>query len=216
MREVVRRVACTRRRCKNGTPARVLGQAILIGLTDAGLLGRGVRIIARFHRQVGPLGDAQVERIGRPSQPARAGDGLRRGCAGADLRSAVGERDAAIRRELKLGEARFGPGAEASLDAAEADPVMVSGVRGVVGLLARGAAGPQRMAAGPLQHRLGALRPERDRALGVPHPGLQHVAQTELDRVEAELAGDLVHHQLGRCQGFRPAVAARRAAVDGA
>jgi len=60
------------------------------------------------------------------------------------------------------------------------------------------------------------LRSERDRALGVPHPGLQHVAQTELDRVEAELAGDLVHHQLGRRQRFRPAVAARRTAVDGA
>jgi hypothetical protein len=52
--------------------------------------------------------------------------------------------------------------------------------------------------------------------LGVPHPGLQHVAQTELDRVEAKFAGDLVHHQLSRRQGFQPAVAARRAAVDGA
>ena len=93
---------------------------------------------------------------------------------------------------------------------------MFSGMRGVVGLLARGAPSPQRMAAGLLQHRLGALRSERDRALGVAHPGLQHVAQTELDRIEAKLAGDLVHHQLGRRQGFRPAVAARRAAVDGA
>jgi hypothetical protein len=128
----------------------------------------------------------------------------------------VGERDAPIRRELQLGEARFGPGAEAPLDAAEADPIMFSGMRGVVGPLARGAAGPQRMAASPLQHRLGALGSERNRALGVPHPGLQHVAQTELDRVEAEFAGDLVHHQLGRRQGFQSAVAARCAAVDGA
>src|ERR1700745_1644206 len=92
----------------------------------------------------------RVARIARPPQPARAGDGLRRGCAGADLRSAVGERDAPIRRELQLGEARFGPGAKAPLDAAEADPIMFSGMRGVVGLLARGAAGPQRMAAGLL------------------------------------------------------------------
>jgi hypothetical protein len=72
------------------------------------------------------------------------------------------------------------------------------------------------MVAGLLQHRLGPLRPERHRALGAPHPCLQHVTQTELDRIETELAGDLVHHQLGRRQGFQRPVAARRAAIDGA
>jgi hypothetical protein len=72
------------------------------------------------------------------------------------------------------------------------------------------------MGACRLQHRLRPLCAVRDRTLGVLHPGLQHVAQAELDRIEAELAGDLVDHQFGRRQGFQRAVAARRAAVDGA
>jgi hypothetical protein len=67
-----------------------------------------------------------------------------------------------------------------------------------------------------LQHGLGTLRAVRDRALGVLHSGLQHVAQTELDGIEAEFAGDLVDHQFRRRQGFQRAVPARRAAVDGA
>jgi hypothetical protein len=184
--------------------------AVLVGLAHR------VRIAARFHRQVGPVGDRHVEDIGRPPQPARGGNGLTRGRAGADLRPGVGGRNAPIRRKLHLGETGLRPRTEPPLDAAETHPIIFSGMLRVVDLLARGAAGPQRMRARLLQHGLGALRAVRDRALGVLHPGLQHVAQTELDGIEAKLASDLVHHQLGRRQGFQRAVAARRAAVDGA
>ena len=87
---------------------------------------------------------------------------------------------------------------------------------GVVGLFACGAAPPQSVGAGLFQHRLGALGADRDCTLGISHPGLQHVAQAELDGIETEFVGDLVHHQFGRRHRFQCAVAARRAAVDGA
>ena len=53
-----------------------------------------------------------------------------------------------------------------------------------------------------------------DRAERTAHAGLPHIAQPEVDRIEAELAGDLVDHQLGRGHGFERAEAPRRAAVD--
>jgi hypothetical protein len=54
------------------------------------------------------------------------------------------------------------------------------------------------MRPGLFQDRLGALRPERDRALAGLHSGLQHIVQTELDWIEGEFGGDFVDHQLGR------------------
>jgi hypothetical protein len=100
------------------------------------------RLQAFSRERVWPLGDRHVERIGRPPQPAHAGDGLTRRCAGADLRSAVRKGDAPVRRELHLGQAGFRPVAETALDAAETDPVIFSGMGRVVDLLAREAAGP--------------------------------------------------------------------------
>src|SRR5260221_14535107 len=104
-----------------------------------------MRIAACVHRQIRPFGDGEIERIGRPAQPARAGDGLARRSAGADLRAGVAEGDAAIWRHLDLGETGLRAIAEAPLDAAEADAVVPAGMPYLIGLLARGAAGPQLM-----------------------------------------------------------------------
>src|SRR5207237_8922390 len=102
--------------------------------------------------------------------------------------------------QLDLGEARLGAVAEAPLDAAEADAVVLARMGRVVALLARRPACPQCMRAGLFQYRLGALRAKRRRALGVLHAGFQDVALTKLDGIEAESARDLVDTDLGCCK----------------
>src|SRR6185369_6935988 len=106
-------------------PARVRRQPVLL------LLAHAMGIAARLHGKVGPVGDGEIERIGRPAEPARAGHGLARGGARADLRAGVAEGDAAVGRQLDLGETGLRAVAEAPLDAAETDAVVAAGMRGL-------------------------------------------------------------------------------------
>ena len=84
----------------------------------------------------------------------------------------------------------------------------------VVRVLARGPTGPKRMRACPLEYLVGADGTGWHRTLGVLHARFQNVAQAELDRVETEHFGDLVHHHLGRRHGLLRALATGGASND--
>jgi hypothetical protein len=76
------------------------------------------------------------------------------------------------RNELHLGEAGFRPVAKTPLDAAETDPVIFSGMGGVVSPLARGAAAPSLTFATAIYEGLfsgAAARPQHRRFHGLVH-----------------------------------------------
>jgi hypothetical protein len=124
--------------------------------------------------------------------------------------------DAAVFAQLHPGERGFRPGAEVFLHAAEADAIALAGMAALKLGLAFGALEPYLMLRRLFQHFIGADRTGRDRPLGVFHAGFQHVAQAELDRVNLQLGGQLIHHHLGGGHALQRAVTARRTGVDGA
>ena len=197
VREVVRRVGGARGRGEGRRPARVQRELVLLGLAH----GHG--IAARSHRQVGPLGHRQSSAsAGRPSQRARR----RHWPDEAPVpifRAAVTQVMLAVGRDLDLGETACAPSpksrwmhaeADAVTPARDASPRMASGARPV---------DPQRM-------RCRALSSTSRRAARRREPRLVHsscptsvrCASRNSIGVEAQRAGDLVDHQLGRGHGL--------------
>jgi hypothetical protein len=169
-----------------------------------------------FNRQLGPVRYSEFDLIGRRPEPTHASDGLARRRAGANFRRGVRQADCSIGRHFDLGKTGFRSGAEAPVARRKSNAVVFARMRGVIGTLAGSPALPQRMRLGFLQHGFAALDTVRDGALGRSHPGLQHIAQPKLDRIQAKFGRDLVHHQLGCGDRLGGAVAACRTAVEGA
>ena len=203
--EIVGRVAGTGCRCIGRAPARVLRQPVLLGLAHR------VRIAAGFHRQVGPVGDGEVEHIGRPPEPAHAGHRLTRGRARADFRAGVRERDAPVRCELDLGESGLGAQCRSVAGCSRTRPRNISrdARRRTPACAPRGRSTAHAPAPSPARPRRVACR--AGSRLGCSSfRSCNTLRRRNSIGIEAEFAGDLVDHQLGRRQGFQRAVAACR------
>lgn len=117
---------------------------------------------------------------------------LRGSAAGADLVGDVAHLEAAFGRDFDLCDAGLGAGAEVLLRSAEAHAVEHAGVGCFVLGLALGALDPQGLLRGQPQNLADAQMACRRGALGVLHAALEHVALTQLDRIQADFLGDLI------------------------
>ena len=139
---------------------------------------------------------------------------LRGSAAGADLVGDVAHLEAAFGRDFDLCDAGLGAGAEVLLRSAEAHAVEHAGVGCFVLGLALGALDPQGLLRGQLQNLADAQMACRRGALGVLHAALEHVALTQLDRIQADFLGDLIHQHLDVGHRLHGAVAAHGAGGD--
>ncbi|MNG91921.1 hypothetical protein D3C79_508390 [compost metagenome] len=126
----------------------------------------------------------------------------------------MAQADAPVAAELDAGHGGFGAGAEVFLTDGKAHTIPVVRVLGVHLLLARVAVAPPVVHGGLVENLVQAQGAGRDRALGVLHARLQRVGAAQVDGIDAQAPGDLIHHHFGGGHGLQGAVAAHRAGLD--
>ncbi len=126
----------------------------------------------------------------------------------------MAQADAAIGVELDTGHRRLGACAEVLLADGEADAVPVVRVLGVHLLLACIAVAPPLVHSGLVEDFVQAQGAGRDRTLGVLHARFQRVGAAQVDGIDPQAAGDLIHHHLGGRHALQGAVTAHGAGLD--